>query len=88
VKNSAQHRIVGAQRCETWLRRPDPQCGTRVRPAGVRVNCICSGIIGTPLVARAFGATEEIRETMHRLHPLGRIGNLAEIAKMCALPRF
>src|ERR1700733_13206904 len=53
-------------------------------PAGVRVNCVCPGIIDTPLVANAFGATEEIRETMHRFHPLGRMGKPSEIAR-CVL---
>jgi dihydroanticapsin dehydrogenase len=53
-------------------------------PAGVRVNCICPGIIDTPLVAEAFGATEEVRERMHRLHPLGRMGKPEEVAR-CVL---
>ena len=42
---------------------------------------MCPGVIDTPLVARAFGATEEIREQLHRLHPLGRMGKPIEIAR-------
>jgi NAD(P)-dependent dehydrogenase (short-subunit alcohol dehydrogenase family) len=34
--------------------------------------------------ARAFGATEEIREMTHRFHPLGRMGKPAEISR-CVL---
>lgn len=49
--------------------------------AGVRVNCICPGVIDTPLVAREFGHSEEIREELHRLHPLGRMGQPIEIAR-------
>lgn len=72
--NAAKHGVVGLTRA----------AALEFAPAGVRVNCICPGIIDTPLVARAFGATEEIRETMHRFHPLGRMGQPSEIAR-CVL---
>jgi NAD(P)-dependent dehydrogenase (short-subunit alcohol dehydrogenase family) len=72
--NAAKHGVVGLTR----------NAALEFAPAGVRVNCICPGIIDTPLVARAFGSTEEIRESMHRFHPLGRMGKPIEIAK-CVL---
>ncbi|HTR60581.1 MAG TPA: SDR family oxidoreductase [Candidatus Binataceae bacterium] len=72
--NAAKHGVVGITRA----------AALEFAHAGVRVNCICPGIIDTPLVAVAFGATEEIRETMHRFHPLGRMGKPEEIAK-CVL---
>jgi NAD(P)-dependent dehydrogenase (short-subunit alcohol dehydrogenase family) len=72
--NAAKHGVVGLTR----------NAALEFASAGVRVNCICPGIIDTPLVARAFGATEEIRETMHRFHPLGRMGKPSEIAR-CVL---
>jgi meso-butanediol dehydrogenase/(S,S)-butanediol dehydrogenase/diacetyl reductase len=72
--NAAKHGVVGLTR----------NAALEFAPAGVRVNCICPGIIDTPLVANAFGATEEIRETMHRFHPLGRMGKPSEIAR-CVL---
>lgn len=72
--NAAKHGVVGLTR----------NAALEFAPAGVRVNCICPGIIDTPLVARAFGATEEVRETMHRFHPLGRMGKPVEIAR-CVL---
>lgn len=72
--NAAKHGVVGLTR----------NAALEFAPAGVRVNCICPGIIDTPLVARAFGASEEIRESMHRFHPLGRMGKPVEIAK-CVL---
>ena len=72
--NAAKHGVVGLTR----------NAALEFAHAGVRVNCICPGIIDTPLVARAFGATEEIRETMHRFHPLGRMGKPSEIAR-CVL---
>jgi meso-butanediol dehydrogenase/(S,S)-butanediol dehydrogenase/diacetyl reductase len=72
--NAAKHGVVGITRA----------AALEFAPAGVRVNCICPGIIDTPLVAVAFGATEAIRETMHRFHPLGRMGKPEEIAR-CVL---
>jgi meso-butanediol dehydrogenase / (S,S)-butanediol dehydrogenase / diacetyl reductase len=72
--NAAKHGVVGLTRA----------AALEFAPAGVRVNCVCPGIIDTPLVATAFGATEEIRETMHRFHPLGRMGKPIEVAK-CVL---
>jgi NAD(P)-dependent dehydrogenase (short-subunit alcohol dehydrogenase family) len=72
--NAAKHGVVGLTR----------NAALEFAHAGVRVNCICPGIIDTPLVARAFGATEAIRETMHRFHPLGRMGKPSEIAR-CVL---
>ncbi len=72
--NAAKHGVVGITRA----------AALEFAPAGVRVNCICPGIIDTPLVATAFGATEEIRETMHRFHPLGRMGKAEEVAR-CVL---
>jgi NAD(P)-dependent dehydrogenase (short-subunit alcohol dehydrogenase family) len=72
--NAAKHGVVGLTR----------NAALEFAPAGVRVNCICPGIVDTPLVARAFGKTEKIREMMHRAHPLGRMGKPEEIAR-CVL---
>jgi NAD(P)-dependent dehydrogenase (short-subunit alcohol dehydrogenase family) len=72
--NAAKHGVVGLTR----------NAALEFASAGVRVNCVCPGIVDTPLVARAFGHTEAIRETMHRFHPLGRMAQPVEIAK-CVL---
>ncbi len=72
--NAAKHGGVGLTR----------NAALEFAHAGVRVNCICPGIIDTPLVARVFGATEQIREVMHRSNPLGRMGKPSEIAR-CVL---
>jgi NAD(P)-dependent dehydrogenase (short-subunit alcohol dehydrogenase family) len=71
--NAAKHGVVGLTRNAALEFAP-----------GVRVNCVCPGIVDTPLVARAFGHSEAIRETMHRFHPLGRMAQPIEIAK-CVL---
>ncbi len=50
-------------------------------PQGIRINCICPGMIETPMTAgvRAPGA-EELRDTLRGYHNLGRFGKPEEIA--------
>lgn len=50
---------------------------------GVRVNCVCPGIIATPLTARAFDAAEDpdrLRRHWDNLHAIGRMGAPEDIA--------
>ena len=53
--------------------------------AGIRVNCICPGIIATPLAAGRTNATEEqlvkLRKSLGRSQVLGRIGDPEDIAQ-------
>ncbi len=50
-------------------------------PQGVRVNCICPGMIDTPMTAalKSPGA-EHTRDTFREYHSLGRFGKPEEIA--------
>jgi NAD(P)-dependent dehydrogenase (short-subunit alcohol dehydrogenase family) len=50
-------------------------------PFGVRVNCVCPGVIDTPLVRNLLGHIEGIDKIMAAMHPLGRIGQPIEIAR-------
>ncbi len=45
---------------------------------GIRVNCIAPGFIDTPMVAPIM--TEQRRETLKRIIPLGRIGTAWDTA--------
>ena len=45
----------------------------------VRVNCLCPGFVNTPLLASMPG---ERRTRLAALHPLGRIGEVEDIAPM------
>ena len=47
-------------------------------PHGIRTNCICPGVIGTPVVLRMFG--DDQRAAMEAATPLGRIGRPGDIA--------
>lgn len=50
-------------------------------PFGVRVNCICPGVIETPLVLNSIGQAEGALQRLAKLHPLGRNGQPIEIAR-------
>jgi len=46
---------------------------------GVRINCICPGVVGTPMANESFDGSAEQPEIVKR-HPIGRIGRPDEIA--------
>lgn len=49
---------------------------------GIRVNTVAPGFIETPLVAE--GLTALGRRTLVRAHPIGRLGDAAEVAELVA----
>jgi NAD(P)-dependent dehydrogenase (short-subunit alcohol dehydrogenase family) len=49
----------------------------------IRVNCICPGVIGTPLV-ETWLATPGVLESVIARHPMGRIGQPEEVAAAVA----
>ena len=46
----------------------------------IRVNAICPGIIDTPMMDRFSGGTEEGRDRVIAMEPVGRMGRPEEIA--------
>jgi NAD(P)-dependent dehydrogenase (short-subunit alcohol dehydrogenase family) len=48
---------------------------------GIRVNCICPGVVATPPVRWLFAGDEE-RERVGALHPLGRMAEPEEVAEV------
>ena len=50
-------------------------------PSGIRVNCICPGVIDTPMNA---GLSPETLERLRLETPLGRIGRPEDIAAAAA----
>ena len=66
---SGKHGVVGLTRSAAlrWARQ------------GIRVNCVCPGVIDTPMVAQA-AATPQIRVMMESMTPIGRMGRPEEVA--------
>ena len=53
-------------------------------PSGVRANCVCPGIIDTPIHpfhALSPDAKKKVKDQMRELQPLGRIGEADEVAE-------
>jgi NAD(P)-dependent dehydrogenase (short-subunit alcohol dehydrogenase family) len=69
--NAAKHGVVGLTR----------NAALEFAAYGVRVNCICPGVIETPLVMNMFGEMEGARKMLDQMHPMGRMGQPVEIAK-------
>ncbi|MEZ4665020.1 MAG: SDR family oxidoreductase [Caldilineaceae bacterium] len=55
--------------------------GVRVAADGIRVNAVCPGFVYTALTANVTG-NPAVHETMQKLHPMGRLGQPAEIANV------
>ena len=47
---------------------------------GIRVNAVCPGVIDTEMVDRFVGGSEEAREAMVGMEPVGRLGTPEEVA--------
>jgi NAD(P)-dependent dehydrogenase (short-subunit alcohol dehydrogenase family) len=50
----------------------------------IRINCVCPGIIRTPMLERGLAAAPEPEEALERIkqgHPMGRLGEPEEVAK-------
>jgi NAD(P)-dependent dehydrogenase (short-subunit alcohol dehydrogenase family) len=69
--NAAKHGVVGLTR----------NAALEFARFGVRVNCVCPGVIETPLVMDNFAGFEGARKVLDGLHPMGRMGQPIEIAK-------
>ena len=50
--------------------------------SGVRVNCLCPGVIDTPMVERFTHDNPEAVEQMEALEPVGRFGTAREVAEL------
>lgn len=47
---------------------------------GIRVNCVCPGVIDTPMVERVIAGNPAVREALSSMQPVGRMGQPEEIA--------
>jgi NAD(P)-dependent dehydrogenase (short-subunit alcohol dehydrogenase family) len=49
---------------------------------GVRVNCLCPGVIDTPMVSRFTHDAPEVRKQFEAMEPVGRLGTAREVAQL------
>jgi NAD(P)-dependent dehydrogenase (short-subunit alcohol dehydrogenase family) len=49
---------------------------------GIRVNCVCPGVIDTPMVERFTQGSVEAEAALSALEPVGRIGTPVEVAAL------
>lgn len=48
--------------------------------AGIRINSVCPGVIRTPMLERALEREPRREKNIVKVHPIGRLGEAAEIA--------
>jgi NAD(P)-dependent dehydrogenase (short-subunit alcohol dehydrogenase family) len=48
----------------------------------VRINCLCPGVIETPMVERFTRGDSEAQEQLRQLEPIGRVGRAKEVAEL------
>ncbi|MEQ1888656.1 MAG: SDR family oxidoreductase, partial [Alphaproteobacteria bacterium] len=48
---------------------------------GIRVNCVCPGVIDTPMVGRLAGSNPELFAALSATEPVGRLGKPSEIGE-------
>jgi NAD(P)-dependent dehydrogenase (short-subunit alcohol dehydrogenase family) len=48
---------------------------------GIRVNAVCPGVIRTQMMERALARDPRRKAHVDRIHPIGRVGEAAEIAR-------
>ncbi|HVP27870.1 MAG TPA: SDR family NAD(P)-dependent oxidoreductase [Myxococcota bacterium] len=54
-----------------------------VAPLGIRVNAVCPGVIRTPMLG-AFVTDASVQDQIGRFHPLGRMGEPIDVARLVA----
>lgn len=70
VYSASKHAVVGLTR----------SAALDVAGSGIRVNCVCPGVIESPLSRSAQQDNPGLSEVWNSLHPIGRLGQPEEVA--------
>ena len=71
---AAKHGVVGLTRT----------AALEYAKSNIRINAICPGVIGTPVIKGWFEANERLKKTMIAQEPIGRLGEPEEIGNAVA----
>jgi len=71
---AAKHGVVGLTRTAAL------ECAR----SNIRINAICPGVVGTPVILQWFEENERLKRSMIAQEPIGRVGNPEEIANAVA----
>lgn len=72
--SAAKHGVVGLTRT----------AALEYAKSNIRINAICPGVIGTPVIKGWFEANERLKQTMIAQEPIGRLGEPEEIGNAVA----
>lgn len=70
IYGAAKHAVIGLTR----------SAALDYATSGIRINCVCPGVIETNMMREVSGGTEDGRAAMVELEPVGRLGQPEEIA--------
>jgi NAD(P)-dependent dehydrogenase (short-subunit alcohol dehydrogenase family) len=71
---AAKHGVVGLTRT----------AALEYARSNIRVNAICPGVVGTPVIMGWFENNERLKQTMLASEPIGRVGRPEEIGNAVA----
>ena len=71
---ATKHGVLGLMKC----------AAADLAPHKIRVNAVCPGVIDTPIFGPLHGNQAVMEKIMGPAHPIGRVGQLEEIARAVA----
>ena len=74
IYSASKHGVLGLMKCSA----------VDLARYGIRVNAVCPGVVDTPILGSMHGRPEELFRKWGQLHPIGRLGEADEIARVVA----
>jgi NAD(P)-dependent dehydrogenase (short-subunit alcohol dehydrogenase family) len=74
IYSATKHGVLGLMKCSA----------IDLARYGIRVNAVCPGVVDTPIQGSLHGQPEQLLRKWGQLHPIGRLGDTDEIARVVA----
>jgi NAD(P)-dependent dehydrogenase (short-subunit alcohol dehydrogenase family) len=74
IYSATKHGVLGLMKC----------AAIDLAPYGIRVNAVCPGVVDTPIQGSLHGQAEQLLRKWGQLHPIGRLADTDEIARVVA----